>query len=280
MKLFELYKRILPLLFFCVCLYTAITIQTKYDSIVHPEVLWGKVTTKFVLPSSFVSNFSFGFRNILADFYWITIIQDLPEWNGKAPFLIEEYTNLVTLDPKFEYPYLFGILTVSNKQRKGSTELIEPLAKLGIRNLPYNWEIPYYLGVQFNLIKNYEKALAYITIAASRPIVPDLIHSVYTSFSKKTLQGDDATRAFIQSIYDTTESKTTKKIIEEGMVVSTITKQITDTVLVYKKIYGKYPTSLQDLVDQKLLTVSPALEKEFTVTINKATGVVEILPKN
>lgn len=257
-----------------------VVLQRKYDGIVHPEIIYGGEIKKYVLPSSFVSNFSFGFKNILADMYWISIIQDLPGWNHKDSFYIQEYKNLVTLDPKFSYPYLFGVLTVSTKLHPGSTEMIEPIANIGIQSLPYNWEIPYYLGVQFNLIKNYDKALHYIEIAATRPIIPDVVRSVYRAYAKKTLTGDAASRAFIKTIYDTTESKTTKKIIEEGMVISDMTQIVKNVSEKYKIKYGKYPSSFQELINKEMIRVTPGLQEEFRVTINQNTGEVEITPKN
>lgn len=255
--------------------------QMIYDDIVHPQINWDPTIVKYVTPSFVVNGFSFGFRNVLADFYWISIIQDFSGWNHQASFYTQEYENLFTLDPKFAYPYIFGILTIPSGSRKNSQEVekAEKFAVIGIEHIPYNWEIPFYLGMQFNVHKNKEKALHYIEIAASRPIIPDIVLRAYKSYLAKKITGDDASRAFIQTIYNTTESKTTKKIIKEGMVISQLIKTLSEVVQEYKNKYGVYPKSLDDIVSRGLVQVSPDLEKGYIVTIDGKTGVVDITPK-
>lgn len=267
---------------FTLCLFVSvIKMQMIYDDIVHPQINWDPTIVKYVTPSFVVNGFSFGFRNVLADFYWISIIQDFSGWNHQASFYTQEYENLFTLDPKFAYPYIFGILTIPSGSRKNSQEVekAEKFAVIGIEHIPYNWEIPFYLGMQFNVHKNKEKALHYIEIAASRPIIPDIVLRAYKSYLAKKITGDDASRAFIQTIYNTTESKTTKKIIKEGMVISQLIKTLSEVVQEYKNKYGVYPKSLDDIVSRGLVQVSPDLEKGYIVTIDGKTGVVDITPK-
>jgi hypothetical protein len=267
---------------FTLCLFVSvIKLQTIYDEIVHPQLNFDPTIVKYVTPSFMINGFSFGFRNVLADFYWISLIQDFPGWNHRALFYTEEYDNLFTLDPKFSYPYLFAILTIPSATKRNAQEVekAEKFAVIGIKNLPYNWEIPFYLGTQFNLVKAKEQALYYIGIAASRPIIPDIVLHAYTSMSTRQLSNEKASRELIQTIYNTTESKTTKKIIKEGMVISQLTKELEDVVKEYKNKYGTYPTSLDDIVSHGLAQVSPALEKEFNVIFDAKTGAVYIKSK-
>lgn len=281
MKYLKRYKYTILGIFFGVFLFACVAVlQTKYDKIVHPRLVINVKVTKRIMPANVVKNFSFGFRNVLADYYWINIIQDLPGWDRTDDFYIDEFRNLVTLDPKFSYPYLFGILTISIKTDPKSVEKVEPIANVGINALPYNWEIPFYLATTFNLVKNYEKALEYVEIAVTRPIIPESVAHAYKSFSKKVITGDNATRSFVQTIYDTTESQTTKKIIREGMVIGDLTQSIKKVVDDFKNIYGRYPNSLDELVEKNMIQILPALKSEFNVLIDKNTGDVEITPKN
>ena len=270
---------ILLSIFFLSLFIVTVFTQRAYDAIVNPEVIYIEAKKKYILPASIVKNFSFGFSNSIADMYWLSSIQDLPEWDHKEKFYIDQYRNLATLDPKFSYPYIFGILTVSSKLHKNSVEMIEPVAAMGIQNLPYNWEIPYYLGVQFNVAKNREKALEYFEIAATRPLIPDLVRTVYRAYKKNLLKENDATLAFIKTIYETTESETTKKIIKEGMVLSDMTQIVKNVSEKYKTRYGRYPSSLTELIDAKMIQVTPALTEGFRITINPSTGAVDIVPK-
>ncbi len=278
---FKKYKNALPVVVLCTILFTAlILLQSRYDSNVELKNFYDPRITKHVLPASIVKNLSFGFKNFLADVYWINIIQDLASWDRTDDFYIEEYRNLATLDPQFAYPYLFGILTVTSKKYPDGLDKIEPIINIGIQHIPYNWEIPFYLGTAFNLIKKYDSALHYIGIAVSRPAAPNGVHEVYNRYVKRILSGDNASQAFIKTIYDTTESATTKKIIEQGMVIDDLTRGLQSIVDIYKNKYGKYPTSVDDMVARKIIKVSPELQNQFNITIDKNTGIVEIIPKN
>lgn len=263
---------------------SAVLLQIKYDKIVHPQIIF-TTETRYILPSSVVNNFSFGFKNILADLYWVRAIQDFSIWDGKDPFYVQEYKNISTLDPKFSYPYLLGILTFTSRSASEKVlnssilETIEPVIQTGIKNLPDNWEIPFYLGTGFQLTKNPEKALYYLKIAASHPDAPDIIHNVYKSYLKNTITGNVASRQFVKAIYDTTSSETTKKILKEGIMINDLKEILKSVVDNYKTKYGVYPISIDELIQHKMIQVGPELKNEFKITINQNTGEVIIVTK-
>lgn len=281
-------NKILGSVLFLFLFISVIWLQHNYDKIVHPNILF-TTETRYIMPASVVKNFSFGFRNVLADFYWVSIIQDFSIWDGKDPFYLREYENLSTLDPKFAYPYLLGILTFtskgvnnknfSSKEASSNVETIEPIAQIGMKNLPDNWEIPFYMGTAFQLTKTPDKALYYLKIAASKPNIPDSVRSVYNSYLRNLVTGDNASKAFVQTIYETTESKTTKKILKEGIIIKDLTQVIEVIVKNYKTKYGVYPTSIDDLVQNKMIRVGTELKNEFNIKIDKNTGNVEITSK-
>ncbi len=274
-------KKNIPIVFFYFFLFFLIAFfQIMYDKNVELKNFYTPGIHKHILPASVVKNLSFGFDNFLADVYWINIVQDLADWDRKNDFYIEEYRNLAMLDPQFSYPYLFGILTVASKRFPNGLNKMEPIANVGIQHLPYNWEIPFYLGTQFHLLQNYTKAFYYIEIAASRPIIPDSVYYAYTKYSQKKITGNSASKEFIKTMYDTTKSTTTKKILKQGMILSDLTQAMQIIVENYKTKFGMYPKSVDEMVEHNMIEVTPALKKEFIVTIDKNTGVVEILPKN
>ena len=60
MNFFTKYKNNIPVVFSLVLLLgIAVTIQTKYDAIMHPQIVFS-TETRYILPSSIVKNFSFG----------------------------------------------------------------------------------------------------------------------------------------------------------------------------------------------------------------------------
>ena len=281
-KLFSYCKQNLSLPFFLLILLVPVVIlQTKYDKIMHPKIIF-TTETRYILPTSIVTNFSFGFRNILADLYWVSAIQDFSIWDGEDPFYVQEYKNIAALDPQFSYPYLLGILTFTSRSASEKTLQpqrllsIEPVIQKGIESLPDNWEIPFYMGTGFQLTKNPEKALYYLKIAASHPDAPERIHQVYTSYLTRALTGDNAAKEFVKAIYDTTESETTKKILRDGIMINDLTEVLKTVVKSYKTKYGVYPSSVNDLIAAKMIQAGPELQKEFKITISRNTGEVKV----
>jgi hypothetical protein len=227
--------------------------------------------------------FSFGFKNVLADLYWVKAIQDFSVWDGTDPFYAQEYKNIATLDPKFPYPYLLGILTFTSKGKKEVLEQIEPITTIGMQALPNEWEIPFYLGTGFQLVKAPEKALPYLKIASEKNDSPDLVKKAYKNYFTQTITGTkpngEINNDLIKTIYDTTKSETTKKIIEEGVMSSTLTEVLQSLAKKYKNNYGTYPKSVEDLAEKNMIQFTPQLKEKFTIVINQYTGTVTITPK-
>ena len=263
-------------------LFVVSRLQTTYDSnvIMHLYGTIEKNTDKYILPAFIVKNFSFGFNAVLADAYWVTAIQDFSSWDRTADFYYREYENISTLDPTFAYPYLFGILVTASKKYPDSVNKMEPIAQVGIDNLPYNWEIPFYLGSQFNLLKSFPKALHYMTIAAYRPIVPRPILQAYESFLKKKSVDNETTRSVMKAMYDTTDSKKNKQIIRTGLITEELNSVLKDPLSKYKTKNGVYPSTINDLIKANLIQVSPTILKDYTITIDTLTGQVTITPKS
>ena len=250
--------------------------QKKYDAIMHPLAGLEVRVEKHVLPSKILTYSMFGFNNVIADYYWLSIIQDFSGWNRRDSFLLDEYKNLRTADKAFAYPYLFGILTIPVKTDPSSMNLVLPLAEDGMRNLPYNWEIPFYVGTQYQLMKKPSEALAFIERAASLPLVPEIVTNVYNSFKRRGIEGDTATRSFVQAIYETTESKVTKKIIGDTILIQDATYVLNRLTQDYKSRFGKYPTSLNDLIEKNMIRVDDELRNKIIVTINSNNGFVQV----
>lgn len=278
MKFFSTYKKQILLCLLFVFLFNSVAyLQKKYDTSVQLKDFFDPTVRKYIFPPQILKYFSFGFNNVLADFYWINIIQDYSGWNRADNFYINEYKNLVTLDPHFSYPYLFGILTISSKAKPENLIHFEPVTNIGLEALPYNWEIPFYLGTQFHLLKNDPKALYYLKIASSLPLTPHNVQYIYTMYEKKFLSGNTASQALIKTIYDTTTSSTTKKIIKNQIVINSLIQTLQPVIQNYKNKYGMYPSSLNDLIINNMIQVNTEFKTDFIITINKNTGEITIV---
>ncbi len=149
-----------------------------------------------------------------------------------------------------------------------------------MKNLPDNWEIPFYLGTGFQLTKNTEKALYYLSIASSNKDAPEIIHKVYATHLKNTISGKSASgKDLVKAIYDTTTSETTKKMLEEGIKIDILKETLETISRDFKKKYGVYPSSLNDLTSRKILQVGQDFKNEFDITFNRYTGEVTVKAK-
>ena len=283
MTFFKQYKN--EILGFCIIIALLVSVaflQKHHDTIKKPTRYGTPGNIKYVLPASVMKNLSFGFNNVLADFYWIQVIQDLTDWDRtpRTDFYIQEYRNIATLDPNFAYPYLFGILIAASKKYPESLLSMEPIVNIGIQNMPNNWEIPFYLGTGFQMTFTPDKALFYLKMASEVPNAPEKVREIYKSYLKKTISGEAANKEFIRLIYDTTTSKTTKKILKNNIVINDLTEVLQGLVSNYKKKYGYYPGSLDELVQKKMIRLGDDLKDGFIVTINRNTGEVEVVAKD
>lgn len=234
----------------------------------------------YILPESVMSYIHFGFRNVLADYYWITAIQN----SGLSIFhrntFLNYYYNITTLDPHFSYPYTFAILWLPNKKLPGSLEAVVPLAERGISAIPDNWEIPYYLAFQYQIIeKSFDKTGKYLAIAASRKDVPDMVKNAYRGFIKRLDRDSDYSEELLKVAYETTKNVSLKRFAADQLFVSYLTKAINSSLSTYKKKYGVYPNSLEELAKVKILSVPPEYYQKFDIAYASRFGNVSITIK-
>lgn len=255
--------------------------QILYDRADNPLSLKFTVSHRHVLNPNTVPYVSFGFPNILADYYWISAIQDLSGWNYEDMFYYDYFKNIALLDPKFEYPYLFGILTLPSTKIENSMDIVASISDQGIRALPKNWDIPFYLATKFKTFaKNDSKTEHYLAIAAQNPDAPPLVGIFYSAFTANKLLGRDASIAMLKVIRDTTDSGTIKKIASRGITSETIRNTLENGVLAYRAKFGVYPKTLSDLTKNHLVTLPKELEDMMVLEVNQKTGAIRIIQKS
>lgn len=270
-----------------------IIFQTEHDQLQSSFTAKLNTTKRNLLPSEILPFITFGFRNFIADYYWISSVQDLIAWDGKESYFINYFKNISVLDPKFEYPYLFSILTVPQIYRK-DTDPVESLNKVaeiadkGIESIPTSWQIPFYLATQYYLFtKQYEPATTYLEMAAKRKGAPDGVYLVYSTFVSKTVrrtknlmtnpeQKDTAT-SLVKIIYDNTDSEVTKDLIAKGLQVESIRQMLDKAILAYKTKYKKNPKNAYELINDHLISLPDDFLEDFDVIINSSDGSFKII---
>jgi hypothetical protein len=269
------------LILFLLC--TVIVAQVGYDKSsgsFEAQNFRFVVRAKTLLPPQVVKHLSFGFNTALADYYWISAIQDFTGWNYVDDFYINYFKNITTLDPKFSYPYLFAIFSVPNEKDPESLEKILPVATLGMETFKDNWEIPFYLGTAYNLYqKNTERTEHYLSIAVSKPSAPPLVSTVYSGFVTKKLIGRDGRIALMEVIRDTTKNETLKTLVAKGVLVEEISKMLEQGILAYKAKYKRYPRTIEELAKDNLIVNAQGVGTLFDVRINSQTGTFQLVEK-
>ena len=91
--------------------------------------------------------FSFGFRNVLADVVWLEAVQSagnrkMTRWDYDR--LYEQLDVVANFDPKFEIPYLLGGLVLGESTPHARKAL--HILRRGKEQYPGDWRFPFYMG--------------------------------------------------------------------------------------------------------------------------------------
>ena len=171
-RTFNIVMVLAPLLF----LGASIGAQLRYDAVLMEHFNLREPMHRFIMPAPVVRYFAFGFENILADYYWVSAIQDLNKWDRRDTYYPEYFRIIATLDPKFEYPYTFAALTIPSKKNPESLTWLADISERGMVALPSSWQIPFYTGLEFHTVgRLYERAAYYLGIASAIESSPEAI---------------------------------------------------------------------------------------------------------
>ncbi len=264
---------IIVFLFLCVIVGS----QIAYDRVAPPFKTKLQAVKRDLLPSTLLPYITFGFRLFMADMYWIRTIQDYVVWDNKAPFFLDYFKNISILDPKFEHPYLFAIWTVPSNGNIARLDQVASVVQKGIETIPESWKIPYYLGTQYYLFtKNYDKAKGYLKLAAEKKDAPSGVYLNYSSFVINDIKGYKASYDLVKVIYDATTDETLKKVLQAGIEKEIILTMLERGIVAYKTTHGRYPSTLEDLQKENLVSLPATFLEKFTVVINPRSGSFKI----
>ena len=257
------------------------TFQKLNDDVGPPFTTKLALAKRNLLPPQILPYISFGFNNFIADGYWIRAIQDFVAWNGKEGFYIGYFKNITTLDPKFEYPYLFNILTVPLNKDVRTLDVIALISEKGMKAIPESWQIPFYIGTQYYLFtKSYQPAEKYIGIAAEKKNAPDGVYLLYSTFVAKDLYTTEEkmnlSKKLVRVIYNNTDNEVIKKLAAQGIQENIISQLLEKSILAYKEKNKRYPATVEEILSAHLVRLPQEFIDNFTVTINPVNGTFEI----
>ena len=247
---------------------------------------YGYDRTKIILPPGTTTGTSpelvrivdFGFHSTVGSFLWI---ETLPEFldvffNGHTEYLTD-LNFLNTVDPKLSYPYAFTVLTlpVASKELPNAEAIALAVGRKGIANADPDWRIPYYMGADYFLdLKDEKDALYYYNIAAQTPGIPSYAKIFAENFGAIPDERQQA-EAFWETIAASTNDPSTKARAEAYVYHYQIFDYLQAAVNQYKKSYGTYPKTFDQVIAKGIIPGVPRDPFGFTFLIESG-GLVGI----
>ena len=229
-----------------------------------------KFQEPFVLKPSLVKAANLGLNNASADLAWLAGIQYLGGSESRTYQSLPDYLFLTSdLDPKFSYPYAFGVLILPSL---GFPDQGIELAEKGIKDSLPDWRIPYYLATTFYSNKNdYASAAKYFDIAANTKDAPSGIKKVAANFGSR---GDrrEETKQIWNGIYETTKDSVVKGRAQNYVLHYEIMDLLEQASKKYFEINKKYPADVNDLVSARILKEIPEDPFGFRFEISQTDG--------
>lgn len=216
---------------------------------------------------------SFGFDEVLADYYWLTLIQyyggGTP--NGKYRKMAELFDVVTTLSPKFSSAYQSGLVILPGE---GFKDEAIALGKKGQLALPNSWELPYYTGLVYHIYKkDYVAAAKEFEKAAEKPDALPITKYFAGIYYKEADQRELAYQIF-KTVYETSKDEFVRERSGKQLVNLEMIFFLEDAAKKYKEIHRAFPSNLQELVRAKIITEVPISPLGLDFKIDPSTGTV------
>ena len=234
-------------------------IQALYPSSSMEDVL-------FISSPEFVKRASLGYSGLLADIYWMRVVQyfgskhqrDSMQYKSLAPLL--DITT--TLDPNLVVAYEWGstFLEQPPPSGAGDDDAAIELIKKGIRNNPDNWHLYFTLGFIEYLGKHDYLAAAKAFEDGSK--VPNA-HPWLKLMAAKMLTDAgslDTARYMWQNIYNESTDKNLKMNAElhlASLVADEEILQLESAVEEFRRRFGRNPSSWREMIGAGIIRSVP-----------------------
>ncbi len=255
---------------------TIVFLQLRYDAVVTAQLNPRAPIHRTVMPAEVVRHFTFGFDNVLADYYWVTAVQTYLKWDSFDQFYPEYFRIISTLDPKFEYPYHFAILTLPTKMNPESLVWLQEISEGAVRAFPDKWRIPLTAATQFHIIgKDNARAIHFLETANSMPSATELVRRMYGIYLMRDATDYKKSRAMFEAILETADNDETKRIATERILLLDLVEMLEQGIATYKTAYGVFPATVDEFLKKEKLQLpetATALLQKFSPKVDQTTG--------
>ncbi len=256
------YLNILSLVWTALILLTAGLAQAKTDQILHQEYL--QLNIKQVPPTNYLSvdnikKINLGFNKASADYIWLATIQYFGGGNPNLPYqsLSEMINTVVTLDPNFEYPYLFGgVVLPWQEEPQEALDLLDA----GIKRFPNNGLLYYYAGSIAKLnLKDANRAAGYFQDSIGKIGTPPAA-SILAGVSLTELDDRQFARAWWEGVLQTEENENIKERARAWLQYLNLVIDLEKLISQVESSTDTKIQSLNDLVKMNILKEVPVSE--------------------
>lgn len=216
---------------------------------------------------------TFGQNALIADLLWLQSIQ---YYGGGDPYgkyrqLPKLMQGIVSIDPKFTYPYSFAGLILPNE---GYVDEALNILTQGESNLPNNWEIPYSKGTIYYINKkDYANAAKSYTNASNKHGAPDRTRFLGAVQYDRSENYQTALQIF-QNLAEKSDNQYFKDRANLFVAHYTLLDGLEKFCQTFKDKEGQYPKTLGELVARHYVQEIPADPLGREIKYDNQTGKV------
>ncbi len=199
------------------------------------------------------------FKPLVSDYYLVLVAQFFGGKKGKFKkeevlWMARALDLAAELDPYYTEPYYFAGNVIP---WYGAVDQVIPILKKGIEHKKDDWRIPFYLGfIYYYFKKDPVTGARYLSMATKSPNVPSYLPLLVARlYSEKGHYS--AAIAYLEGLYRSTQDPKLKEMIKKRLSALIIMDRLEKLGLEYKKRYGEFPKTLQDLVKVGLIDKVP-----------------------
>ena len=212
----------------------------------------------YVPPGEYLELLRGGFRGFLSDMYYIrgvlSITDEFKTQKEMVWWVQENLRAAVSLDPDLTQAYFFGGVVIAND--KESIQKGIEFLHLGLRLSPRVWEIHYWIGFDYFLLRDYLKAAQYYQSASRFSDAPNFLKSnqemLYYQAGRAQM-GILYLEGLLRSVKDEKQLEWIKLKLEWLKNIVLLEEKVSQ----FKIRFGRSPQDLDELVSSGLLNNIP-----------------------
>jgi tetratricopeptide (TPR) repeat protein len=214
----------------------------------------------------------------VADLIWLKTIQYFGQGNpyGKYPSLGAVLNTVTTLDPKFSYPYEFGLIVLPFMEQLNQAE---QLGKRAEQALPNNGLITFYFASLYHLnIKDYPQAAKYYEKASTLPGGPPAskeLAGVALASASNSLADREAALYFWKTVYDNAKDEEEKERAARWFGHMQMVYDLEKFAIQFQEKSGRFPVNLEELQSAGYIAEIPKSHINRYLLLDPKTGRID-----